>query len=91
MLGAFIDAPFTQVEREFVPGDRLFLFTDGLIESVPHFFTMKGPEVISTLQTMPEQPIENIVATFRSALPGGCFTDDVTLMSILFLPEASHG
>ncbi|TCW61408.1 hypothetical protein C5O22_06200 [Treponema sp. J25] len=91
MLGAFIDAPFTQVEREFVPGDRLFLFTDGLIESVPHFFTMKGPEVISTLQTMPEQPIEDIVATFRSALPGGCFTDDVTLMSILFLPEASHG
>ncbi|HRU29897.1 MAG TPA: fused response regulator/phosphatase [Treponema sp.] len=82
VLGAFVDAQFLQIERNYREGDQLFLFTDGLIESVPHFFSMKDESIIDLINKYREQPIETIVAAFRSSLPGGKFTDDVTLISM---------
>jgi serine phosphatase RsbU (regulator of sigma subunit) len=87
VLGAFVDAQFLQIERNYREGDQLFLFTDGLIESVPHFFSMKDESIIDLINKYREQPIETIVAAFRSSLPGGKFTDDVTLISIHLTSE----
>ncbi|MCX7655882.1 MAG: fused response regulator/phosphatase [Treponemataceae bacterium] len=87
MLGAFPNTEFRKVVRSFTPGDRIFLFTDGLIESVPHFFTLKSEEIKSILENSGDQPASEIVTQFQDKLPNGVFADDVTFMTVDFLAE----
>ncbi|WP_304221768.1 PP2C family protein-serine/threonine phosphatase [Gracilinema caldarium] len=89
MLGAFLEANFTKIEQQFSPGDHLFIYTDGLIESVPHFYSMDEKEIISIVRSEIEKPIEHIVSSFRASLPEACFTDDVSLISIRYSLEKS--
>lgn len=54
VLGVFHPNPYVQTERELVPGDVIFLYTDGLTESKDHgnnFYAHENPEKLSGVLT----------------------------------------
>jgi len=82
MLGAFPKAEFYKTERVFLPGDRVLLHTDGLVESVPHFFTVSEELENTIVSKNMHRTAEALVEDFRMFIPENHFTDDVTLIAI---------
>jgi sigma-B regulation protein RsbU (phosphoserine phosphatase) len=87
MLGAFPDTPFYKTERFLLPGDRIIMSTDGLVESVPEFFHLSTELEIGILAQRADYSAESIVEDCRKLLPGATFTDDVTVLSLEILPD----
>jgi phosphoserine phosphatase RsbU/P len=82
VVGAYPDAVFDCKELAVSPGDRLFLYTDGLIDTTD---TREGgvgglQDVLSYARHVPlEQAVHEAVEEYNSA---GCCQDDVVLMGV---------
>lgn len=82
--GAFKSSEYAKVEIGLEPGDRLILFTDGLAESAPAFFSHESEDFLSHVTARADYSAEALLASFRDAIPDCRFTDDVTVVSMLF-------
>jgi sigma-B regulation protein RsbU (phosphoserine phosphatase) len=89
ILGAFPDTEFYKIERFLQPGDHIILYTDGLVESIPTFFTVEPDAVTAALAEMTDYSAQAISDFFLAKLPGATFTDDVTVLSLEILPGKS--
>ena len=85
MLGVFPDAEYTNTEvAPFVPGDRLLLYSDGVLEARDRdgqFFD--GDRVARWLSSIEHTSAEQFAEAALSALTqwtGGGFDDDVTFV-----------
>lgn len=85
VLGAIPKTVYYKTERFLAPGDRVILFTDGLIESAAHHFTLSGETMLSLFTKRETYAAADIIADFRARMPGGAFTDDATLISMEML------
>jgi len=88
ILGASAEASFYKMERFLLPGDHIVLFTDGLVESVPSFFSLPPEAVSAAFTDQDDYTAEAVAEAFRQRLPGQVFTDDVTVLSLEILPES---
>jgi sigma-B regulation protein RsbU (phosphoserine phosphatase) len=82
MLGIFPESLFSKTEADILPGDSLCLFTDGMIESVPDFFVLSEQAILSEFQTIHPLSAKKTASRFRTKLPEGRFSDDVTCISL---------
>jgi sigma-B regulation protein RsbU (phosphoserine phosphatase) len=84
MLGIDEDLPFTEQSCTFAVGDRMILFTDGLVEVEREDRALLGHEgllrVCSELPRDAEQAADHIVETVRKFNDPMAFEDDVTLV-----------
>ncbi len=86
ILGMFTDATFGIMQFKVAPGDRLFMFTDGLVESVKNKITWcRGADTLLPLfketprlpiQEMPHRLVQELFST--TSLP----EDDIVLLSV---------
>jgi sigma-B regulation protein RsbU (phosphoserine phosphatase) len=89
-LGLFCDQQFTATSAEFLPGDMMVLYTDGMTEAQNQSGVEYGIAKLSTLVaegkfTSPEQMVQacrDCVRDFRGAAER---TDDETVMAIQFV------
>jgi phosphoserine phosphatase RsbU/P len=85
LMGAFADAEYTEVERPFAPGDRLLLYTDGVMEAANAADEEFGLDRLEAVLTetaplaLPAQAdaILERLAAWRGAVAQG---DDVTVV-----------
>jgi sigma-B regulation protein RsbU (phosphoserine phosphatase) len=90
-------ATYTSIERQAGPGDRLLLFTDGVIEATsPSNELFSLERLAATLREGADldagQLTDRILAElrrFRGGGPGRGFEDDVTLAVVDFTPPPS--
>lgn len=82
MLGAFPETAYFKTERFLHPGDRIVIHTDGLIESVPAFFTVSEEEKTKLFTERTDYGMQTILGEFKALIPGKEFTDDVTVISM---------
>lgn len=88
ILGASAETSFYKMERFLLPGDHILLFTDGLVESVPSFFSHPPEAVAAAFSDQADYSAEAVAEAFRQRLPGQVFTDDVTVLSLEILPDS---
>ena len=82
VMGAFADATFGAMELTLRPGDRFFLYSDGLIETGE-----TGGEgirkLVGTCTALKGASPENMVSSFvREVTAGAALQDDIVLMGV---------
>ena len=82
MLGVSIGTECHSITYPIFPGDRIILFTDGLIESISSASNLSSKELINIAVQSPDYSAETIYKTYRNLMPNYQFTDDVTILSI---------
>lgn len=87
VLGVFEAVQFGQIERKVSPGDRIFLYTDGLIERFGPEAKARGQglaDLVEDCRTTAGLPLEAAVAAIAANLLGARQSpeDDVVLMGI---------
>jgi len=82
MLGAFPETPYFKTERFLHPGDHIIIHTDGLTESVPAFFTLSNEATTALFTGRTDYGMKTIIGEFKTLIPGGDFSDDVTVISL---------
>lgn len=92
MIGLSGAVPFEEGELYLAAGDRLFVFTDGLIEqSDPGRERFGLGRLREVIQNTADQPVEPACDALMGALDefraGTAFDDDVTLLAVEFRPE----
>ncbi|WP_306591484.1 PP2C family protein-serine/threonine phosphatase [Geothrix sp. 21YS21S-4] len=84
MLGLDPTLPFTEHETEFLPEDRLVLYTDGLVEVEREDRVMLEEgglrRICAELPVGPEEAADAVVAQARAFNSPAPFVDDVTLV-----------
>ncbi|HEX9082051.1 MAG TPA: fused response regulator/phosphatase, partial [Holophagaceae bacterium] len=84
MLGLDAHLPFTEEQGEFLRGDRLVLYTDGLVEVEREDRTMLGEAGLrrfcAELPADADAAADGLVAEARAFNAPACFIDDVTLV-----------
>ncbi|WP_243320215.1 MULTISPECIES: PP2C family protein-serine/threonine phosphatase [Geothrix] len=84
MLGLDVQLPFMEHDAEFLPGDRLVLYTDGLVEVEREDRTMLEEaglrRICAELPAGAEDAAAAIIAQTRSFNAPAPFVDDVTLV-----------
>lgn len=81
VLGSFADATFGRVSLAVQPGDRIFLFSDGLIEGRGKPCGL--PCLVKTLRSLRRKPLPEVVGEVLSRqLEGFVLQDDALLMGI---------
>jgi len=90
-LGVFEDISYEERQDSFSPGDRLILFTDGLIECPNQAGQPFGREQLQNLLNQntsltSEELSKQIIFRLLSYSGSERFTDDVTLLIIEFIP-----
>ena len=84
MLGLDEDLPFVEQEAALSKGDRLVLYTDGLVEAEREDRTMLGEEgllrICAELPANADQAAGHIVSKVQSSNGPAPFRDDVTLV-----------
>ncbi len=84
MLGLDVQLPFMEHDAEFLPGDRLVLYTDGLVEVEREDRTMLEEaglrRICAELPAGAEEAAAAIIAQTRSFNAPVPFVDDVTLV-----------
>jgi phosphoserine phosphatase RsbU/P len=83
MLGMFNDAMFNAVSHKVKQGDRLFLYTDGMIEGSNNW--RRGLQnLIGTISNLSEPDLESAVNKIRSQMleSGDISNDDTIIMAI---------
>jgi len=90
VLGLFEDTVFESDTIPITPGDRLFLYTDGVTEIVDAKGNEYGEVALQQLLLdIREEPCDTIVSTaVKKAIQfgNGCLVDDVTVMCIGYQP-----
>ncbi|MBP7495879.1 MAG: SpoIIE family protein phosphatase [Spirochaetales bacterium] len=82
MLGVSIGTECHSITYPIFPGDRIILFTDGLIESISSASNLSSKELINIAVQSPDYSAETIYKTYRNLMLNYQFTDDVTILSI---------
>ncbi len=86
MLGLDPQLPFTEERAEFLPGDRLLLYTDGLVEVEREDRTMLGEaglrRLCAELPADADAAADGLVAQTRALNAPAAFIDDVTLVIV---------
>ena len=87
VLGVFDDISFRTGKIKMNPGDKLFLFTDGVTEAFNNREEVYGEERLeSLLMQHLALPVNNIVSkameSVKSYVDGAPQSDDITLLSI---------
>lgn len=84
VLGVFPEPHYNQGHVNFAPGDRLVLFTDGLIEATNHtdeeFGEARLIDILLQCHALESQGLEERVLNAASAFCNGHFHDDATLV-----------
>jgi sigma-B regulation protein RsbU (phosphoserine phosphatase) len=82
-IGWWPDASWDVMEHPFSPGDRLLLYTDGLVEIRAPEGVLCGEDLFAGLSASaaPEEMVESLLARAES-LYNGRFDDDVTVFAI---------
>jgi len=84
MLGLDEQLPFLEHEAEFLPGDRLVLYTDGLVEVEREDRTMLEEaglrRICAELPVGAEEAAESVITQARAYNNPAPFVDDVTLV-----------
>jgi sigma-B regulation protein RsbU (phosphoserine phosphatase) len=82
VVGAFPDAVFGTAELTLEPGDRIFLYTDGLIEIGGSY--EEGLERLAgaCFSRRPLSLLELIPAAVDDVMAGVCATDDTLLVGV---------
>lgn len=84
VLGAFPDWQYTEREIELHPGDRLALFTDGLVdaenEAGEEFGEARLAELLKMHRHLPANELQQCLMREVAAFTGGQFQDDATLL-----------
>lgn len=88
VLGVFDDAPYLRGDVSVQPGDRLVLFTDGVVEAVNAEGDYYGDErLIETTLQQREAPTPKVVDRIFASVSefaGGAFADDATVVCVRF-------
>ena len=94
LLISFAPAEFPVAETTLAPGDRVVLYTDGLVEAMRTDEDLFGVERLSALVARrggaPDGLVADVfdaVATFAGR-PGASFEDDCTLILVETVPRA---
>jgi phosphoserine phosphatase RsbU/P len=87
VLGVFEAVHFGSLERTVAPGDRIFLYTDGLVERFGPNATSRGQGVAALMENCRRtagMPLDAAVAAITEAVLGGRHQpeDDIVLMGI---------
>jgi serine phosphatase RsbU (regulator of sigma subunit) len=82
VLGAISGSQYTEVERDFLGGDRVLVYTDGLVECPARFFNMEQANVAELMRLNADKGVDDIAATFAANLPDEACADDVTVVSL---------
>ncbi len=84
MLGLDPQLPFMEHDAEFLPGDRLVLYTDGLVEVEREDRTMLEEaglrRICAELPAGAEEAADAVIAQARAFNQPAAFVDDVTLV-----------
>ena len=85
MIGGMSDLSFTDYEIQLSPGDKLFVYTDGVPEASTSDNAMFGVDrMLEALNTDPDADPESVLKNVRDAVD--CFVkdgeqfDDLTMM-----------
>lgn len=78
-LGAAEDVPFTTTSFDLPPGSRLFLYTDGLLETRRHSLDVRMDALLQQL-TGPPMPLEATCDHLLATLPDPESHDDIALL-----------
>jgi len=85
-LGIFIDASYDEIQLDMLPGDKLLLYSDGLLEAHNPQGEMLGFQGMKTLvENIPQNSnmIEHLIASFNKQFNNGLEQeDDITLVTI---------
>lgn len=83
VLGAFSDARFARVDARVQPGDRVILYTDGLVESISsgRTWTADGDLVLRALERISDEPLEQLPSRLARELSDGGKEDDVLTLA----------
>ena len=86
VLGVMADTSYDQHEVAIAPGDRLILYTDGIIDaedaSGADYGETRLGEVASAHSALAPQPLLDALFADVSTFAGGRFTDDATLIVV---------
>ncbi|MFT3694104.1 MAG: fused response regulator/phosphatase [Kofleriaceae bacterium] len=82
MRGAVLPEP---VVVKVAPGDRIFAFTDGLVERCSEDGTLFGPERVRQLigRATPEAAFEKLSSAWRDYAPGTALADDLSIIEVI--------
>jgi serine phosphatase RsbU (regulator of sigma subunit) len=95
-LGIELGEVYPTVHWELSPGDRLVLFTDGIVEARSRYGEMFGRQRLSAclaeLSHLPlERFVQQTVARVAAHMEGGEFEDDTTIVGVEYQgAEGSH-
>jgi len=83
-LGMFEDTPYTSIEVSIAPGDRFFLYTDGLIENESEMWAVKKDCLLEVAPQISNLPLDSIVQGLVDTLIPSfdSVNDDVTVLCI---------
>ncbi len=85
-VGMLPDVPFEQAEFPFAPGDRLYLYSDGVTECANDARAPFGLARLEDVVAGPAPSVEAAIGSVERALrqwrTSGDFADDVTLLAI---------
>ena len=86
VLGVLPEGVYEQADIDVRPGDRLVLFTDGIVEAQrkdgEQFGDERLVETIVEHRRDPAQGLLDAILDAVSAFTGGAFQDDATLVSV---------
>jgi phosphoserine phosphatase RsbU/P len=84
VLGVVAESRYEQASIELRPGDRLVLFTDGIVEAAredgEQFGDERLVEVVARHRAAPAHRLVDVIRDGVAAFTGGVFQDDATLV-----------